>query len=230
MANHSQHMTWDAWPGWSTISASNQRGFTLWFTGLSASGKTTLAHLVKKVLLARGFKVEIIDPQAVSFWLKHAFPLDEARQAPPGNAPDLGAILTYICTLLARNEIITITTTVCPYRATRDRARSQIGHFLEIYLHCPEAQRARRLKQPGRATDALEHSYEPPLAPELNIDSGLEPPEICALRIISYLEQHGFVPPLWEETYAAHSGEELLLLDEEANLIKARLQSLGYLE
>jgi len=66
MTQHSHNHTWDFWSGWSTISANNDTSFTIWFTGLPGTGKTTLAYLVRKTLLTRGYKVEIIDSQALS--------------------------------------------------------------------------------------------------------------------------------------------------------------------
>src|SRR5690242_7160450 len=59
MSQHSEYHTWDMGSGWSTISAHKDLSFTLWCTGLPGTGKTTLAYLVKKALLARGYKVEI---------------------------------------------------------------------------------------------------------------------------------------------------------------------------
>src|SRR4051794_2584498 len=69
--------TWQQWPGWSMISASNYLGFTLWFTGLHGTGKSTLAALLQNALTLRGYKVEIIDSNTLSYWLQHELHIDE---------------------------------------------------------------------------------------------------------------------------------------------------------
>ena len=105
-------------------------------------------------------------------------------------------------------------------RARRSHAREQIQHFIEVYVHCLENDRNKRLRQ-QEITDIAAHLYEVPLHAELNIDTSLELIERSALRIISYVEQRGFIAPLWEE---------LDTTDEETAIIMARLQSLGYLD
>jgi adenylylsulfate kinase len=221
MTQHSHNHTWDSWSGWSTISANNDTSFTIWFTGLPGTGKTTLAHLVQKALITRGYKVEIIDSQALSYWLKHELQIEDTSQEDRSHTPGYDAFITYICTLLARNGIITITVAVSPYRQARIHAREQIHHLVEVYLYCLEERRLERICQQEYVTDIPKHFYQVPLHAELSIDTGLEPPERSALRIIEYLEQQSYVAPLWEETDPA---------DEEIANVKARLRALGYLE
>lgn len=219
--NEHQH-TWDAWPGWSTIPAGQNACFTLWFTGLHGTGKTMLAHLVQKALIARGYKVEIIDAQSISHWLKHELHIDEdtcedARNLTPG----YDAFVTYICTLLARNGVITIASSISPSHEARIHARQQISHFIEIYLHCSKGVRLQRLPESGKKTETGESIYQSPTTAEMSLNTGLESPERSALHILAYLEQYSYITPLWEK---------LEQEDEEIATIKARLQSLGYLE
>ncbi len=209
------------WSGWSTISASNELSFTIWLTGLPGTGKTTLAHLVKKALMARGYKIEIIDTQALSHWLNLEFQMKEDNREDHTRTPGYDVFTSYICVLLARNGIITITSSVSPYQQARKYAREQIQHFVEVYLHCSNEQRQKRLERVKITAPGKDDLYQPPTTPELSIDTSHELPERSALRIIAYLEQHGYIAPLWEE-----AGTE----DEETATIKARLQAMGYLE
>lgn len=221
--NEYQH-TWDVWPGWSTISADQNACFTLWFTGLHGTGKSTLARLVQKALIARGYKVEIIDAQSLSHWVKHELHIDEDMRENKGHsdhAPRYDIFVTCICTLLARNGIITIASSVSPCHETRIHAREQISHFIEIYLHCPNVARSQRLQELKRIAEFEENLYQPPPTAEISLDTSLESPERSALHILAYLEQWSYITPLWEK---------LEQEDEEIATIKARLQSLGYLE
>jgi adenylylsulfate kinase-like enzyme len=220
MPQHFQHHTWDTWPGWSTISANDTLNFTLWFTGLPGTGKNTLAYLLKKTLAARGYKTEIIDTYSLSRWLSLELSINEDIREDSSHTLGYDACITYICSLLARNGIISITTSVSPYQEARNYAREQLQHFIEVYLHCSSEQRQKRLEQQEHTSVIPAHFYQPPQRPELTINTGRELPERSALRIISYLEQHGFIAPLWEE----------LDIGEEMIRIKARLLALGYLE
>ena len=220
----SQHHTWDSWPGWSTISANPDTSFTIWFTGLPGTGKTTIAQLVKKALLARGFKVEIIDTQSLSYWLQHELHIEEDKEdikEDRSHAPGYDAFITYICALLARNGIITIAVSISPYKEARLHAREQIRHFIEVYLHCPNEIRDKRLRQLELTPNFPIHLYQPPANAELSIDTGLEVPERSTLRIVGHLEQIGLVAPLWQD---------VALADEEMNSVITRLQALGYLD
>ncbi|HVB23903.1 MAG TPA: adenylyl-sulfate kinase [Ktedonobacteraceae bacterium] len=221
MQNEHQH-SWDSWAGWSTISAGQNACFTLWFTGLYDTGKTTIAQLVQKALIARGYKVEIIDTQSLSHWLKHELHIDEDMCTDSHNyTPGYDAFVTYICTLLARNGIITIASAVSPYHDACIHAREQISHFIEIYLHCPGETRLQRQQELGNNTEIGESVYQPPTTVEISLNTSLESPERSALHILAYLEQYGYITPLWEK---------LEQEDEEIATIKARLQALGYLE
>ena len=220
MAQHSQHHTWDFWPGWSTISAQHESSFTLWFTGLPGTGKTTLAQLTKKALLARGYKVEIIDAQSLSYWLKHELHIEEESKEDRSHAPGYDAFITYICSILARNGVITLAVSVSPYREARLHAREQIHRFTEVYIHCSEEMRNGRLQQLAHKSTIPIHLYQPPEQPELTINTGLELPERSTLRIIDYLEQAGFVAPLWQDQAD----------EQETASVIAHLKALGYLE
>ncbi len=221
MSQLGENYTPGMWPGWSTISASNDLSFTVWLTGLPGTGKTTLAQLLKKTLVARGYKVEIIDTQMLSLWLNQELQIHEEIREDHSHTLGYDAFITYICSLLSRNGIICITSSVSPYSEARKFAREQILHFIEVYLHCSTEQRQERLEQLEDTPAITSELYQPPLTPELSLDTSLDFPERSTLRVISYLEQHGYLAPLWEDADTE---------DEEIAIIKARLQALGYLE
>jgi adenylylsulfate kinase len=211
---------WDSWSGWSTICANDHVSFTLWFTGLPGTGKTTLANLVKKALVTRGYRVEIVAGQTLTSLLRQELHIEEDAKNDRSHIPGYDVFITHICSLLARNGIITITTCVSPHQAARNYAREHLGQFVEVYLHCDTEQRAERLDQQKQTPLVFDSHYQPPARSELSIDTGNETAERSALRVISYLEQCGYIAPLWEETDT----------DEEVAAIKARLQALGYLD
>lgn len=216
---------WNAWTGWSTILANNDcgPGFTLWLTGLHGTGKSTLAQSVKEALMTRGYKAEIIDGYSFSHWVQRELHIEEELQGDHSDTPGYDAFITYLCALLGRNGIITITSSVSPHRAAREYAREQLPHFIEVYLHCPTEQRCARLRRQKRTASIDEQLYQIPTTPELSLDTSHEAPECSTLRIIAYLEQRGYIAPLWDTI-------DLAVEEEEITIIKARLRTLGYLD
>jgi adenylylsulfate kinase len=203
--------TWNKWPGWSIISASDLSSFTLWFTGLHGTGKSTIADLVKSALTMRGYKVEIIDSNSLSYWLQSELHITETVQGDQSHTPGYDAFVTYLCAILARNGVITIASSVSPYRGARAYAREHISHFIEIYLHCSPWKRPERVRKKELLPSVDDHLYEEPEQVELSLDTSNNSLEWSALRILLYLEQHGYIVPLLE---APPSDKELALIKE----------------
>src|SRR6185503_15281530 len=107
-----------------------QKGFTLWFTGLSGAGKTTLARLVETELVARGHKVEVLDGDVVRTNLSKG--LGFSKEDRDTNIRRIG----FVCNLLARNGVIAISAAISPYRGIRDEVRelveSNSDGFVEV--------------------------------------------------------------------------------------------------
>jgi adenylylsulfate kinase len=202
------------------ISASDKPGFTLWLTGLHKTGKSTLATLIKDALTLRGYKVEIIDSNTLSYWLQRELHIDETIKGDRSHIPGYDAFVTYLCAILARNSVITITTSVSPYRIARDHAREHIEHFIEIYLNCSQERRKWRIHQQESEIFVKDNLYQAPERAELSINTEKEQAEQSALHILLYLENHGYVAPLWED----------LPTTEELAAVKIRLHPLALLE
>src|SRR5437870_6002539 len=107
------------------------KGVTLWFTGLSGAGKTTLARLVEAELGARGHRVEVLDGDVVRTNLSKG--LGFSKEDRDTNIRRIG----FVCHLLSRNDVVAIAAAISPYREIRDEVRSQIGSFVEVYCKCP---------------------------------------------------------------------------------------------
>ncbi|MFY9571595.1 MAG: adenylyl-sulfate kinase, partial [Blastocatellia bacterium] len=115
-----------------------RKGFTLWFTGLSGAGKTTLARLVEAELSARGHKVEVLDGDIIRTNLSKG--LGFSKEDRDTNIRRIG----FVCNLLARNEVVAIAAAISPYREIRDEVRRDVGAFVEVYCKCSLAVLAER--------------------------------------------------------------------------------------
>jgi adenylyl-sulfate kinase len=178
-----------------------QKGFTVWFTGLSGAGKSTLANLLYEELKGRrGLKVERLDGDEVRQNLSKG--LGFSKEDRDTNIRRIG----YVCNLLTRNEVITIAAAISPYRAIRNENRALIGteHFVEVYVDVPLEVAIQRdtkglyqkaLRGEIKEFTGVSDPYEPPLAPEVYIDSSCESPQESFARIMRYLESQGLVAP-----------------------------------
>ena len=172
-------------------------GATLWFTGLSGSGKTTVSNILEETLKRSGYKVEVLDGDVVRTNLSKG--LGFSKEDRDINIKRIG----FVCNLLTRNDVIAIAAAISPYREVRDSVREMIGDsFIEIFCECPlEVLVERDVKGLYKKALAGEiknftgvsDPYEEPLNPEITVFSGKETPEESAERIIQYLIENGYV-------------------------------------
>ncbi|HEX8186381.1 MAG TPA: adenylyl-sulfate kinase [Blastocatellia bacterium] len=198
-----------------------QKGFTLWFTGLSGAGKTTLARLIESELQARGNKVEVLDGDIIRTNLSKG--LGFSKEDRDTNIRRIG----FVCNLLTRNNVIAIAAVISPYREVRDEVRRYIGSFVEIYVRCPLEVLAERdvkgLYKKALAGEiknftGVDDPYEEPLAAEVVVETDSETPEQSVARIITKLEEMSLIAAAKPAGYSEEDEEE----------VRRRLEALGY--
>ena len=172
------------------------QGFTLWFTGLSGAGKSTISGILEKRLRDAGAKVEVLDGDVVRENLSKG--LGFSKEDRDTNIRRIG----FVCELLSRNGVIAIAAAISPYRAIREEIRARIRKFVEIYVECPlEVVSERDVKGLYKKAMAGEvpqftgvsDPYEPPLHPEVVVHSASEMPEASADRVWAKLEELGLI-------------------------------------
>ena len=171
-------------------------GATLWFTGLPCAGKSTLAELVAEELKGRGYEVEVLDGDEVRKQLGRG--LGFSKEDRDENVRRVG----YVCHLLAKHGTIAIAALVSPYRAARDEVRAQGGRFVEVYVKASLEACARRdvkglYKKAARGQirnfTGVDDPYEPPLEPEIAVDTESHDPAGCAAHIMARLQDLGVI-------------------------------------
>jgi adenylyl-sulfate kinase len=200
-----------------------QKGVTIWFTGMSGAGKTALAIPLEEKLRQRGLKVERLDGDIVRQSLTRD--LGFSKEDRDKNIERV----TFVAKLLTRNGVAVLCSFISPYRAVRAKVKEEVGNFVEVYCYAPlETLVERDVKGwykkalAGEVKDftGISAPYEEPEDPDVKIDSSIETIEESLDKILRTLEQLGYVPPAEEpEPYTA---------DEEAE-VEARLAALGYL-
>ena len=178
------------------------RGFTLWFTGLSGAGKTTISEIVEKDLRRRFGRVEVLDGDIVRTNLSKG--LGFSREDRDTNILRIG----FVAELLTRNGVGVIVSAISPFKEARDQVRRNIGEdFLEVYVDAPiEVCAERDVKGLYKKAFAGEipqftgvsDPYEPPAAPELHIKTNEEEPNESARRVIAMLEDLSYLRPIRE--------------------------------
>lgn len=172
-------------------------GFTLWFTGMSGAGKSTLSGLLETRLREIGAKVEVLDGDIVRQYLSKG--LGFSREDRDENIRRIG----FVCELLSRNGVIAIAAAISPYRAVREEVRARIPNFIEVFMECPvEVLTARDVKGLYKKALAgelpqftgISDPYEPPLSPEVTVNSSIETPDESLAKILAALEARGLLP------------------------------------
>ncbi len=176
-----------------TSRVEQRRGLTLWFTGLSGAGKTTICRAVATELLAYGLQIEVIDGDVIR---KHL-------------CKDLGFSkldrdenirrIAFVSKLLTRNGTIVLVSAISPYRAARDEARQTIGDFIEIYVNTPlevcELRDTKDLYKRARAGKVrgftgIDDPYEPPLAAEIVCDTDSQSLREISSKVVAYVLEY----------------------------------------
>lgn len=172
------------------------QGFTLWLTGLSGSGKSTIAEHLIPHLQRRGLRVEHLDG-------------DELRQH---LTADLGFSLkdrmtniervAYVAKLLTRNGVVPIVSFISPTREMRNMARKMIERFVEIYVDCTLEECMRRdvkglyakaIRGELPNFTGVSQIYEAPSAAEIHVQTHRHPLDVCGQQILTQLEQRGLL-------------------------------------
>jgi len=194
------------------------QGFTVWFTGLSGSGKSTIARRVADEIRRRRSRVELLSGSEFRRNLSQGLGFSpEDRMA---NVRRIG----YVARLLTRNGVAVVTTAISPDRAVREECREAIGRFMEVFVDCPPEVCEQRdtkglwaLARRGELAHfaGITGEYEPPRNADVVCRSATETPEHCADRVIAWLERAGWIPPA-----ASAIGDE--------EMVRERLRDLGH--
>ena len=174
-------------------------GFTVWFTGLSGSGKTTIAHLVGPAIEERGPIVEYLDGDTVRTHLSKG--LGFSKEDRDANIERIG----WVAARLTRHGAAVLVSAISPYEDTRKKAREMVGEFgafIEVYVEASVETCAERdpkgLYQKAFAGEIKEFTgvsdpYEAPLSPELVVNTEEDSPEQSAQRVLAKLEELGLL-------------------------------------
>jgi adenylylsulfate kinase len=172
------------------------KGFTIWLTGMSGAGKSTISAILEERLRKAGARVELLDGDVVRTNLSKG--LGFGKEDRDINVRRIG----FVCELLSRNGVVAIAAAISPYRRVREEVRARIRNFVEVHVDCPlEVLSSRDVKGLYRKALAgeiphftgISDPYEPPLAPEVAVDTSREAPEESAARILATLERLGLV-------------------------------------
>jgi len=190
----------------------DQKGFTVWFTGLSGSGKSTIAEMLYHEFAARGLKTEILDGDVVRQNLSKG--LGFSKEDRDTNIRRIA----FVADLLTRNGVATICCPISPYKETRDDARAQIGNFVEVYVHATVDEIAANRDPKGLYKKSLageitgftgvDDPYEVPENPELVVDTLTEEPTDSLQNVLKRVAELGFIDDatIQVEGESKHSG------------------------
>ena len=208
------------------VRSTEQRGFTVWFTGLSGSGKSTIAEMLYHEFQARGLKTEILDGDVVRQNLSKG--LGFSKEDRDTNIMRIG----FVADLLTRNGAATICCPISPYKETRDANRALIGEFVEVYVHATLEELAENRDPKGLYKKAMageikgftgvDDPYEVPEDPELVVDTMAQTPEESLQAVLTRLVELGYLADdtMMVEGDRVHSGLTDLRVHDTGHVVK----------
>lgn len=173
-----------------------QRGVTVWFTGLSGAGKTTISQAVEVQLRQRRCLVEVLDGDVVRQHLTKG--LGFSKEDRDENIRRIG----FVAHLLTRNGVIVLVSAISPYREVRQEVKQKIGDFIEVYVNAPldvcEQRDVKGLYKKARAGEiknftGIDDPYEPPVKAEVECHTHIESEAESASKVLQTLEAFGYV-------------------------------------
>jgi sulfate adenylyltransferase len=174
----------------------NQKGFVIWFTGLSQAGKTSVGDKIYQILKDRQIKVERLDGDIVRQHLSKD--LGFSKEDRNENIRRVG----FVSKLLSRNGVGVIASFISPYEEARQRIREETNNFIEVFCNCPlevcEKRDTKGLYQKAREGiiknfTGISDPYEKPKNPEIELFTDKESIEKCTNKIIEYLKKHNLI-------------------------------------
>jgi adenylylsulfate kinase len=173
-----------------------QPGVTVWFTGLSGAGKTTISRTLANKLKSYGYKVETLDGDVVRQNLTKG--LGFSKEDRDENIRRIG----FVAELLTRNQVIVLVAVISPYREVRQEVRERIGNFVEVYANAPlemcEQRDVKGLYKKARTGEiknftGIDDPYEAPLSPEVECRTDLETQEESVSKVLAKLQELGYL-------------------------------------
>jgi adenylylsulfate kinase len=173
-----------------------QRGVTVWFTGLSGAGKTTITKAIENKLREHNYPVEILDGDIVRENLTKGLGFSKADR--DTNIRRIG----FVANLLTRNGVIVLVSAISPYREVREEVKASIGDFVEVFVNAPlavcEERDVKGLYKRARSGEiksftGIDDPYEPPSNPEVECRTDLESLEESVAKVWQKLEDLGYL-------------------------------------
>jgi adenylylsulfate kinase len=181
-----------------TTPAHDSPGVTIWLTGLSGAGKSTIATALAERLRAQGLRTEVLDGDEVRENLSQGLGFSRADRDTNIRR------IAYVASLLTRNGVAVITAAISPYADARAAARKTIGAFVEVFVNAsvdtciardPKGLYAKALSGVIPSFTGVSDPYEPPAAPELQIDTERESVDEAVERVLAELVARGYLSP-----------------------------------
>ena len=172
-------------------------GFTIWFTGLPCSGKSTISLLLAETIRKERGMVEILDGDVIRTNLSKG--LGFSREDRETNLMRIA----FVCNLLTRNGVPNIAAAISPFDNVREQTREMIGNYVEVFTRAPVEKCIERdvkgmykkaLAGEIKGFTGVDDPYDEPVDPEVTCNTAEETPEQSAAKIITYLREKGFLP------------------------------------